>query len=188
MKELDRLFRGLVKGDEHLILEIYQVIYPKVLRYVKANSGEASDAMDIFQKALLQLLSRVRVKGYQPIESFEAYLFTACKNLWLKELNRPMRVTKAEKLEQVSEYFEDEMTTSVLEQERWELFQACLEKISENCRLILEQYFKKTSYKEMMLKFSYSSETTLRQRVFKCKNQLTKMVKQDLSYKNLMNK
>ena len=44
--------------------------------------GNTTDAEDIFQKALLQIVVRYKKEKFQIKTSFEGYLFTVCKNLW----------------------------------------------------------------------------------------------------------
>jgi len=80
------------------------------------------------------------------------------------------------------------MAQSALEQDRWELFREKFEMMSDNCREILGLLFNKVSGKEMMEKLGYSSDTTVRQRVFKCKKKLGELVKDDNRFKDLLYK
>ena len=180
-----QLLESLLKNDPKGISLIYQSIFPKVRKFVENNQGDENDAKDIFQKVLLQLITRIKVSDYQLIDSFEAYLFTACKNLWRRELNRKNKVTNRGFGEhRVNEETHD-MAVSILEQERWELYNRCFAQLSENCRQILGMYFEKVSYHEMKERLSYSSETVVRQRVFKCKSKLSEMIRNSSSYKRL---
>jgi len=79
------------------------------------------------------------------------------------------------------------MTQATLEQEKWELFHEKLETISVNCREILKMFFNKLSSKEIKEKLEYGSEATVRQRVFKCKAQLIKIIKSDGRFRQLSN-
>ena len=74
---------------------------------------------------------------------------------------------------------------SDLVQERWELFTEKLEVLSENCKKILEKFFRKVSYKNIVKELGYSSETVARQRVFKCKKKLMETITSDIRYKSL---
>ena len=49
------------------------------------NKGGIADAEDIFQKALLQIAVRYKKEKCQIKSSFNAYLYTVCKNLWRRE-------------------------------------------------------------------------------------------------------
>ncbi len=170
--------QGILDSNENVITDIYIRFFPKVVKFILQNNGQQVDAEDIFQKVLLQISARIRIRELQTINStFEAYFFTACKNLWRRELNKKKRVTNIDVKELVSE--ELDMAHALLEQERWELFKEKLEKLSDNCKEILTLFLKKVSYADMVKKMSYTTETVARQRVFKCKAKLIKIIKAD---------
>lgn len=175
---------ALLKGDEKTILKIYKEILPKVASFVKNNKGTHNDAQEIFQKALYQLTARIKVRNFEINTSFEAYLFTACKNLWRRELNKQKKEVRNDGLfELVSE--DQDNSRAVLEQERWELFEEKITSLSENCKELLKLYFKKTSYKAIVEKFDYANENTAFQRVFKCKKKLADLIKVDKRFQEL---
>lgn len=175
---------ALIKADSKLIDALYNKELPKVIRFVTQNKGGHADAEDIFQKALLQLATRYQAEPFEIKSSFEAYLFTVCKNLWRRELNsRKIRVTNPTELEPV--YDPEDIALSALEQKRWELFKSSFDLLSENCRAVLQLFFNKTSYAEIVSNLGYNSETVARQRVFKCKAKLTALIKKDHKFKSL---
>lgn len=195
------LLNGLVNGDKEQILIIYQKLFPKVLQFVLRNNGNQQDAEDVFQKSLLQLIARFKLRDIPEIKSVEAYLFTINKNLWRRELNRNDWVTNSVLSEQDNEStiktgnksnqstiqaYEEE-AVAFLEQERWELYKSCFEKLSENCRKILDFFFKKKPYSEFNEEFGYNSESVARQRVFKCKSKLSDIIKSHTDFKRLKN-
>ena len=175
---------ALLQNDSKVIGVMYSKIFPKVAKFVLQNKGQQVDAEDIFQKALMQISVRYRKEPFEIKSSFEAYLFTACKNLWRRELNRSKtRVTDDGVVELESE--ERDMAFATLEQERWELFTEKLEAISENCKKILTLFFAKVSYERIVQEMGYKSETVVRQRVFKCKSKLIETVRNDNRYNSL---
>lgn len=184
MKKANYFINGLKTKNEKVILEIYKNSFPNVRSFVLKNSGQEADAEDVFQKALLQIMARVQVLNLEIKSTFNGYLFTACKNLWYKELNKSKKVVTIDlPIELYNEV--DDMTQSVLEQERWEFFQEKLELISNNCKEILKRFFNKTPYKDIAKEMGYSDESVVRQRVFKCKNKLTEMIKEDKNFNQL---
>ena len=186
MIDNDYYVNGILISDEKVVSKIYQLFFPKCLHFVLQNKGQQADAEDIFQKALMQISARVKRRELTEINStFEGYIFTACKNLWRRELNKRKRVTNHETVELVSE--ETDMAKALLEQERWELFKEKLEELSDNCKQIIKMFLEKISYSEIMNKLSYSSETVVRQRVFKCKSKLIKIIRSDDRFHKLGN-
>nr|WP_321228175.1 sigma-70 family RNA polymerase sigma factor [uncultured Psychroserpens sp.] len=175
---------ALLNSDTKIINAIYEKNFYKVKSFILNNKGQKQDAQDIFQKALLQLAVRYKKEKFTINTSFEAYLFTVCKNLWRRELNKiKIKVTIGEIIELKDD--NQDIALAVLEQKRWELFTESLDLISENCKKILKLYFSKISYADIMKKFNYNSETVVRQRVFKCKKSLKEYVKKDKRFKNL---
>ena len=185
MKHSDYFIQGILKSDEKIVSEIYEHYFPKVLAFVYQNQGHREDAEDIFQKVLLQISVRIKHRELTFLTStFEAYLFTACKNLWRRELNkRKKRVTNSSPVELVSE--EVDMARALFEQERFDFFKEKLSELSGNCKIILDLFLKKVSYEEMVRILSYTSETVVRQRVFKCKAKLIRLIKADKRYRSL---
>ena len=184
MKNQSVYLKALVKGDTNQILKIYEASFPNVKRFVFQNKGNQADAEDVFQKALMQLTVRYKKEKFEIKSSFEAYLFTVCKNLWRRELNKSKNeVTIDGVIELKSE--ERDIAMSILEQERWEFFQEKLELISVNCKEILKRFFKKIAYKDIAKELGYNDENVVRQRVFKCKSKLTQMIKADDRFNEL---
>ncbi|MFK5877917.1 MAG: sigma-70 family RNA polymerase sigma factor [Flavobacteriaceae bacterium] len=185
MHQTNYFIEGLITKDEDIILKIYKVIFPKVLRFVVNNNGQQTDAEDIFQNALLQISVRYNKQAFEIRTNFNAYLFTVCKNLWRRELNKSKNWVTNDNIAKLQSKEED-LSLATLEQERWELFTESLNQISDNCKKILKLYFNKTPYTEIVIKMGYNSEMVVRQRVFKCKTKLTSLIKKDKRYKSLI--
>ena len=184
MKNNLTYLNALLTNNSAIIEKLYSENYPAIRKFITQNKGQEADAEDIFQKAIIQISVRYRKEKFEIKSSFEAYLFTACKNLWRRELNKSKRrVTSLQQIEQVDE--EHDMALSILEQKRWEIFNDNLMTISGNCREVLKMFFNKISYQEIVKKLNYSSETVARQRVFKCKKKLSQLVQNDPRFKSL---
>ncbi|PKH50682.1 RNA polymerase subunit sigma [Tenacibaculum sp. Bg11-29] len=180
----DIFLKALVDGDSRKIILIYNENYTSVKKFVLQNKGGIADAEDVFQKALLQITVRYKKEKFKINTSFNAYLFTVCKNLWRRELNKSKnKVTNTEIIELVSE--DQDNSLAYLELKRQELFVEKLGEISENCKKVLTLFFAKTPYAEIVNSTDYSSETVVRQRVFKCKKKLTELIKKDVKYNSL---
>ncbi len=181
MKDSSQSLKALAQGNSLEIKEIYTTCFPFVRKFVLQNKGKTEDAEDIFQKALLQIAIRYKKEAFEIQTTFEAFLYTVCKNLWRRELNKSKnRVTNNTVIELTSE--EKDQAFAIVEQKRQELFVEKLQLISENCKKILTLFFAKVPYSEIVEEFNYNSETVVRQRVFKCKKQLTDLVKKDQRY------
>lgn len=175
---------ALVQGDSKIILRIYKDCFPAVRKFVLRNSGKVEDAEDVFQKALIQITVRYKKDQFEIRSSFQAYLYVVCKNLWRRELNKSkLRVTSDGVVELVNNEIDE--ATALVEQKRQELFIEKLQEISENCKKILTLFFAKIPYIKIAKDHGYSSETVVRQRVFKCKKQLISLIKKDKRFDSL---
>lgn len=178
------LLVALVNGDSKKIEHFYTKIFPMVRKFIFHNKGKTEDAEDIFQKALLQIAVRYKKEKFIINTNIDAYLFTVCKNLWRRELNKAHKKTSDnDLLEFISE--EKDSALAIVEQKRQELFIEKLDQISRNCKQILTFFFAKTPYSEIVEYTDYNSETVVRQRVFKCKKKLTELIKKDVRYNSL---
>lgn len=182
-QENDRL-QNLAEGRKEVIKELYLSVFPKVSGFIMKNNGNQLDAEDIFHKVLLQLIARYKVNAFMIEGSFEAYIFSACRNLWRRELNKQKRIVTNDKVIELSNEADD-MTMATLEQEKWELFQEKLAELSDNCKRLLELFFQKVPYKDIVSKLGYNSDNVVRQRIFNCKSQLTKLIKKDSRYNQI---
>ncbi|WP_438711976.1 RNA polymerase sigma factor [Aquimarina muelleri] len=173
----NRFIEGLLKSDSVVIVEIYERFFPKALRFILQNKGTHEQAKDIFQESLLYIVIGIKERKLN-IDCFEAYMFTICKNMWRRELERQKkRVIKDGFTTLVDK--DTDFALFMLEQEQLELYQEKFALLSDNCKEILALFFNDVPYEEIIKKLSYATINTARQRIFKCKNKLIKMIKSD---------
>ncbi|WP_299888110.1 sigma-70 family RNA polymerase sigma factor [uncultured Lacinutrix sp.] len=175
----NRYIEGLLAGDETVIKEIYAKLYPKIKRYVISARGNEDDALDVFHDALMYFMTQ---KGKtSEILSFEPYFFTVSKNLWKKTLNS--KVIKKEVTTLIDK--ETNLSLFVLEQNCFDLYIEKFNKLSLNCKEVLNLYFNGLSYDDIVKEKDYASINTVRQRVFKCRSKLIKLIKADAQYQKI---
>ena len=175
---------GLRTGDEKVIRVVYTVLFSKVRYFVIKNEGRKEDAEEVFQNALYQIITRLRVSNIEIKSSFEAYFFVVCRNLWRKELNSKKKWVRNDEIIALNSE-ESDYSQSIIAQERWDLFEEKLQLLSPNCKELLKDYFKKVSYNDIIKKFNYASENVAFQRIFKCKKRLGDLIKKDNNYTKL---
>lgn len=183
MKNDEKYLEALIHNDSTIILEIYTKFHPKVASFILKNNGSYDDAQDVFQDALVYLIYVYEKKSIQ-INSFEAYLFTICKNIWRRQLR-----DKKEWAVKDGVYPLVDKTTQtsvfILEQQREELYTKNFTKLSENCKNVLSLYFNTMNYEDLLSTFSYNSVDVARHRVFKCRKKLMQLIKGDKQYYRL---
>lgn len=175
----ERYINGLLTGDEIVIKEIYTKLYPKIKKYVISARGNEDDALDVFHDALMYFMTQK--DKISKIISFEPYFFTVSQNLWKKTLNN--KVMKKEVITLVDK--ETDLSLFVLEQNCFDLYIEKFNKLSLNCKEILNLYFNGLSYDDIVKEKDYASINTVRQRVFKCRSKLIKLIKDDIQYQKI---
>lgn len=177
----DDFIRQFLEGNTKLLNSIYEKSFKYVHHYIVSRDGTKKDAEDVFHNALILIYVKLK-EGKINIKTFDNYLFTVCKNLWKRE-NAKHRVTKLEVIPLVSE--ELDKAAFYLEHNQWELYKEKFQLLSAQCKEILTMVFQKKSYQEIVTKYSYNSQTVARQRVFKCKTRLGKLIKEDVRFSKL---
>lgn len=175
---------AFISGDSALINRLYDIVFPKILAHVLRNKGSEHDAKEVFHDALFQIMVRAKLRGITIKTTFDGYVYTVCKNLWYKELNKRKREVKKVDFYELHENT-DAHVQSILDQERLDLFKEMMLRLSDKCKELLKDYFGRESYTNIVKKFSYASESVAFQQVYKCKKRLRDLIVQNPRYKNL---
>jgi DNA-directed RNA polymerase specialized sigma24 family protein len=156
--------------------------------FVRKNQGDEDDVNDVFQEAIIIIYRKL--KGNDLLfenRSFEVYLFSVCRLLWLKQLEK--RRIEKEKINDTmpfqDEIYDDDMVAIVAKNERFLLYQKHFKNISTDCQKILQLFFDKVPIKQIVHIMGFKSEKYVKTRKFKCKELLVERIKQDVEYKKI---
>ncbi|MEM7186887.1 MAG: sigma-70 family RNA polymerase sigma factor [Bacteroidota bacterium] len=182
--ENDASIDALLRGDPNTVRALYDVLLPNVIAFVKSHGGLENDAHEVFQEALVQIMARARSKGILLSSTLHSYIYTACRNLWYKEVNRRTPLVRNDGFYEL-ETDEDDLAEKTLIHQQQHLLQEKIPDLSDNCKQLLKDYFAKMAYSDIVKKYHYASENTAFQRVFKCKKRLMEIVKKDARYRDM---
>lgn len=182
------LLNGIHRNDTIVLQYIYKTFYSKINFFVKKNSGDEDDANDIFQEAIIIIYRKLKANDLILDCTFETYLYSICRFLWLKQLEK--RKLEKEKIKDNHEY-NDDIYDDGLEKvadlnERYKLYQKHFTNLGNDCQKILQLYFDKVPLKNIAQIMGFKSEKYAKKRKFKCKEYLIKSVKQDLEYNKIL--
>jgi RNA polymerase sigma factor (sigma-70 family) len=169
----------LEKEDSTSFELLYKFYYPSVATYVTNNRGNAADAEDVFQEAIIILLQKVRQKDFTLTSTLKTYLFAIAKNIWLKKLrdNKIITVAYFEKVQQTTTSFTEEI---VAEKTREEKAATWIERITENCQRILKAiFFYQEPMDSLMKKMGWKNKHTAANQQYKCIQQVKKQKDKD---------
>lgn len=183
MTENEDCIRKFMDGDAAFLKQLYAKNYFGVEAYILKNSGTKEQARDVFQHGLLVLYTLLKKEKLQ-ISNFDNYLFTVCKNFWIKQSSQNS-VTKLNTVTLVDK--SPDLASFHIEQLQWNLFKEKLESLKETCKTIIKLTLAKVSYAEISKKLKFSNENAARQKAFRCKTKLFKMIQADARFKKLKN-
>ena len=177
---------ALVKNDHKLIEEIYQKFAPKIIAYVRKNSGDESAARDIIQETLITLYDQAKTQGLQLTCPFDAYFFLICKRKWLNVIkkNHGKEVTMEDNLLSIGE----DPTNQAAKTEEFEaqhnLYIEMLSKLGDTCKNIITLGFSNMPMQEVAdhlgITYAYA-----RKKKSLCIGKLTQLIKNSSQYKQL---
>ncbi|MCH9661631.1 MAG: sigma-70 family RNA polymerase sigma factor [Bacteroidetes bacterium] len=181
-----KYIHALRDNDSKLISEIYEKFAPKVVNYVRQNSGDEPAARDLIQEVIMIIYDQAKTKNLQLTCPFDAYFFLLCKRKWLTRAKKisKHRVTNEPLSGFISETVEEEVMATQHFETKMQLFKSLFQKLGDTCREILELSFGKYAMEEIasQLDLSYAYA---RKKKSLCMGQLTKWAKESAVYKQL---
>jgi len=159
-RKVDRAFHYLYKKN-----------YSAVKNFVRMNSGSEDSSAEIFQEALVIFFVKVQKGIFRLESSIGAYLFSVCRNLWLKELQR-RRLSVLTTLNTEQDYAEEE--SILISQKK---MRKVLQWLDEGCRQVLiDFYFLKISVAELASKYGLGSEGAAKNKKYRCLKRLIELI------------
>ena len=164
------IIEKIESGDESALDYLYKKHYKMMLKLVLRNSGNEDDAQDIFQEALIVFWKKVSAKELVLTSKISTYLYSICKNLWRKELDRKRRLSHESK--------DGQEFVNYDQKEREEIIHAVIKSLGETCQKVLAYYyFDNRSMNEIAEKLGFANSDTAKTKKYKCKKELDKRIK-----------
>ncbi len=162
---------------------LYRVSKKMAGRFIMRNRGNPQDVDDIFHDGLIAFYKLVRKGQIKADTNVEAYLYTICRNMWVKKLMKnPAPVELKEKFPLVETA--DIQITTLLKGERKTLMDKILKDLGAECEKILFLfYYDRKKTKEIAALLNYSNDQVLRNKKSRCMNALREMVLNSAFYK-----
>jgi len=176
---------AMLKNDPFVTKRIYKEFYPRIKRMVTSNSGNADDAWDVFQDAMVVVYKRALNPDFVLTCPFYYFLRGISWNIWLRELRgrglRP-KVT----FEDDDEYIDEANVEDAIHQmERHALYKEKFAELSEKCQRLIQLVFQKKKMREIAVLLNHKNAHTTRQQHFKCRKKLKELVQKDARFVEL---
>jgi len=186
-KSANELLNGIRRNDKKTLESIYRECFPGIRYLVIVNSGNEHDAKDIYQEGILIIYQKSKNNDFKITCSFKTYLYSVCRLLWLKHLDR----SKQEKLILIEdEPFKGYIGNIQIEyekNERFQLYRQYFLTLSKDCQRVLELYFSNVTLMAITKIMGYKNEKYTKKRKYQYKMSLIKKIKKDSKFKELNN-
>ncbi len=179
---------GLANNNSAVIQSIYKKFVPKVVSYIRNNSGDEDKAQDVVQEVLILLFNQAKAQKLQLTCPFDAYFFLLCKRKWLNELKKSANkgVTLQEDYTSTTESTQVMLTETELFDEKQQLFDLMFQKLGDKCKEVLQLSFSLQSMEEVAKKLNVTYGY-VRKKKSLCTGQLTQWIQETNRFKSLKN-
>ena len=179
------LIDGIKNKDSKTLNFLYKKYFSLVRSFVLNNNGTTDDAKDVFQEAVIAIFRYSQNENFELKCSFETFLYSICRTIWLNNL-RNQRV-HLNKINEISEFiiFSSSTNEMIEESLEYKLYQKHFQRLSEECKKLLQLFFDKVSYAEIAKLLGYSSVGFVKKKKFNCKEFLMKSIKNDPEFNRL---
>ena len=171
-------------GKNQRVLEyLYHRVLPKVQNYVLNNSGNADDAFDVFQDAMVAFCKYVKLNKFNQNYSVDGFIYTVAKNVWINKARRNKKLVLTEEAEMPENEPDSQNALNYLiTNEREKEVKQMLEKLGEKCHQLLQMaIYQEMSGKEICEKMGFASENGVKTQKYKCKQKLLQIIKEQNS-------
>jgi len=185
----DQMFiDGLANNDSAVIEAIYKKFVPKVVFFIKNNSGDEDQAQDVVQEVLMLLFNQAKANTLLLTCPFDAYFFLLCKRKWLNELKKTSNkgVTIKEDFASINESALELVEEAEQFDEKQQLFDMMFQKLGDKCQEVLKLSFTIKSMEEVAEKLNVTYGY-VRKKKSLCIGQLTQWIQDAKNFKSLKN-
>ncbi|MBL7885862.1 MAG: sigma-70 family RNA polymerase sigma factor [Flavobacterium sp.] len=177
---------GLAQNNSSIIQSIYKKFVPKVVHYIRTNSGDDDQAQDVIQEVLITIYNQSKTKGLQLTCPFDAYFFLLCKRRWLNEIKKTSskEVTLHDENVSIDESVQEMTFQTEVFDEKQSLFDEMFQKLGEKCQEVLKLSFITKTMEEVAEKLNVTY-AYVRKKKSLCTGQLTEMIQQSSRYQSL---
>jgi RNA polymerase sigma factor (sigma-70 family) len=184
---VEAILDGLRNSDSVVLEYVYKKYFPIVRFFVIKNSGTDEDAKDVFQEALILIYKRLKEDALDLTCAFKTYLFSVCRLLWLRQLEKKKVRNEVVTDNQAFVHLEEDIEGRASEQEQFRIYQKHFQLLHKDCQQILQLFLKKVPLKEIAQIMNIKSDKYLKKRKYSCKEALIKRIQNDPDYKRLKN-
>ena len=170
------LLKGLAQNDSRAVEALYKSHFSMIQHFVTNNNGSFDDARDIFQEAMITLYEKVQLDNFALTCQIKTYLFSICKNLWLKRLQQMGKYSAPLSAQEETISVEEDMDQFEKKDAAFAIMDRALNSLGEPCKSLLEGYYlNKKGMQELANQFGYTNADNAKNQKYKCLVRLKKL-------------
>jgi len=181
------IIEGIRTKRSDVLLYIYSQNFKFIKKYILDNSGDETDAEDVFQDTLIVLFNKTRNNSLILTGNFSVFLYTIAKTKWMNVLRQRRKAITS-----INEYTENaekdlEIIDELIQAEKEKLVITHFNEISEDCKKIFNCLFDGRTLEEITVLMGYTSVQHTKNRRFMCKKHLIGKIMSNPRFKELTN-
>jgi RNA polymerase sigma factor (sigma-70 family) len=170
------LLKGLANNDSSAVETLYKRHFGMIQHFVTNNNGSFDDARDIFQEAMIALYEKVQNDSFTLTCQIKTYLFSICKNLWLKRLQQMGKYSSPLSSEEEAISVDTDLEELAHKDAAFAIMDRALNSLGEPCKSLLEGYYlNKKGMQELAAEFGYTNSDNAKTQKYKCLMRLKKL-------------
>ena len=170
------LLKGLAQNDSKAVETLYKSHFSMIQHFVTNNNGSFDDARDIFQEAMITLYEKVQLDNFGLTCQIKTYLFSICKNLWLKRLQQMGKYSAPLSAQEETISVEEDLDRFEKKDAAFAIMDRALNSLGEPCKSLLEGYYlNKKGMQELASQFGYTNADNAKNQKYKCLMRLKKL-------------
>ncbi|NVK03447.1 MAG: sigma-70 family RNA polymerase sigma factor [Flavobacteriia bacterium] len=163
--------------NKRYLSKLYDYL-PVVEKSILKNGGSKSDALDVFQDALILFCEKVREVDFELKSSINTYLYGVCRNLWLNELRKRNKSISLDWEVERGDFSEEDLTAQLEESERISKVENAILQLGQRCQKLLHLfYFERLKMVDIAKKMGLNSANVAKVQKHKCLNKVKQLVK-----------
>lgn len=170
-----RILDKMKRGDEHVLVKLYESNRRPISNLISRNSGTQADAEDVLQESLVVLWERVRSGRFEQNARIGTFLYATARNLWFARLRKKGREVQREV--DPEEHLDEEPSPLevLVSTEEAALVGEALENLGEQCRKLLQLfYWEELPMGEIANALGLANAATAKAKKYQCKKALEK--------------
>lgn len=168
------------KDLNNAIRFLYREYSRPVSSFLIGYGASEQDADDVFQETVIAFVNIVQNGKYRMEASIKTFLVSVAKNIWRNEMKKRERTDfREQRFESGRAQSEDAVDEWIEESEKKRQLRDLVFQLGEPCRkLLMLFYYENLSMKEILTHLPYGNEQVVRNKKYKCLQQLTEIIRQ----------